>query len=796
MKKLLIALAVLIALLGVGYGAYRYWFANLNEESPEEARGAFPVITFQLGDGRTVNETHGYLDEMAIPSLRKTVVPTDGTHTLYAKIEGAGDITKAVYEVLDLSGEEQFETGELSLSEEKGKEGLVKFQFGDVWRNEREAILCITLTVRDGSVVRYYTRITREAPLNTEKCVNFACDFSKWTQTDAFSADVAAYLEPNAKGDRTTQQHVTLNSSVDQVMWGDMDVESFTEPEVTILETTESYTCLALRYRASFDRTQEIGDCLVEEYYRIRCAKKGIYLLDFDRTVEEEFRPENAICGTSGLEFGIADPSLLWCADKAGERACFVRDGALWEYERSENILTKIFPVEANEDFTDRDVSRLIPVSISEKGNVIFLAAGYRSGGEREGHVGMELFSYDSAENEVTSLLYYNFSEGERYVLKDLTEHIHYSRTLNAVYLSLGHELYRIDLESGEEHLISDKVLLPGEEAGTNVVCIFSDAGDLAVYPTSEDSIEVLNMDTGRSYRIEPEGGGRLLPIGFIGGDLAYGVARISDIGTDESGAEVLPMYQVRIITTEGELQKSYEREGMWFLRAEATDALVTLHCAAKDGEIYRASGEEYIKNNEEAEIQNIRMESWQDAICKKMMRLTFPELLPDEEPKKTQAQTAAENSPREFFIEAPERHAFAVYGKGVFQSLQSDAGMAIVIADSVAGVVTDEKGHFFWERGNRDLIHEIEGASYGPVPDGSINVSGVTAEELCCLINQNRMIYASAGEGVTWVLIGYDEGALYYLDGEGGERKGIGLADAENLFAENGRSFYAGPIK
>ena len=90
----------------------------------------------------------------------------------------------------------------------------------------------------------------------------------------------------------------------------------------------------------------------------------------------------------------------------------------------------------------------------------------------------------------------------------------------------------------------------------------------------------------------------RLQPIGFIDSDLVYGVAKVSDIDTEDKGSEVFPMYKVLIVNSAGETLKTYEPDGCYVIGGSVNDKLLTLDRVKKTKRGYTETSQDHIVNS------------------------------------------------------------------------------------------------------------------------------------------------------------------------------------------------------
>ena len=125
-------------------------------------------------------------------------------------------------------------------------------------------------------------------------------------------------------------QEVTINSSLNQACWADLEGEEVTEPVASIKELNDVYNVILLDYIfSSVGENGQLEYYNVEEYYRVRVGPEKIYLLSFERTVEEIFRGEGNHIGGDSIHLGIRSGNVDFKANETGNIICFVQQLSL-----------------------------------------------------------------------------------------------------------------------------------------------------------------------------------------------------------------------------------------------------------------------------------------------------------------------------------------------------------------------------------------------------------------------------------------------------------------------------------
>ena len=111
-------------------------------------------------------------------------------------------------------------------------------------------------------------------------------------------------------------------------------------------------------------------------------------------------------------------------------------------------------------------------------------------------------------------------------------------------------------------------------------------------------SLNLRDLETGNDTAFTCDSDERLQPIGFIDSDLVYGVAKVSDIDTEDKGSEVFPMYKVLIVNSAGETLKTYEPDGCYVIGGSVNDKLLTLDRVKKTKRGYTETSQDHIVNS------------------------------------------------------------------------------------------------------------------------------------------------------------------------------------------------------
>lgn len=400
--------------------------------------------------------------------------------------------------------------------------------------------------------VHFYTRITRPDELSLKECLDFAQDFHAKTLEKSSQEELENYLETNAEGDNTTYQTVTIHSDADHVTWGNLSPQVVEEPEWSIKESNSVYTSLLAQYQVTCaGDTGEIETYDVREFFRIRYVQGEIYLLDYNRKMEQIFDANQKVLDQNGILLGIASSDISYETNSSGNIVSFVRNGNLWTYNAKQNELAQVFSfsnIEGNDARSRYDQHNIRIISVEKNGSTAFAVYGYMNRGAHEGEVGVDIYYYDIEKNVVQEKAFIPSTKSFAIAEEELGKMVYYNQDQNLLYILAGGKFYKIDLTKDEQTVLAKNL-----EEGQYTV---SADGHLIAYQTSgtintAQEIKVLNLKTDEENAVAAKSGEAIRPLGFIGSDFVYGYLRQEDVGHTAAGGELF-----RCMSWRSEIQK------------------------------------------------------------------------------------------------------------------------------------------------------------------------------------------------------------------------------------------------
>lgn len=654
-----------------------------------------PLIFFER-NGQEMNCLVGHKEEMNISVMRDMIFPYQGT-AIQGKIQmDDAAIKEMKYEIWKLDGSQILKEGEASV-----EEGSFRLESGNLLEDDEEALLKITLSAQ-GSPIYYYTRVVKETDFRVSDCLSYVKKLHQNLLQKQDTQEIKRVLEPNETGNNTTLQHVTIHSNLEHVMWGELRPEVIGSVQIEVKEAKEAYTSVLLDYRVKC-----AGDNNAEEFYRVKeffkvsCQNGSFYLLEYDRTMSEEFKASNVVLVSKGINLGITPEAIPYKVNKTGTIVAFVQQNELWSYQKEEDAFALVFSFSDSErddirNFNDEHAIRIL--SMEDNGNMTFSVYGYMNRGVHEGKSGLTIYYYKMEQNVIEEKAFIPSTDSFLLIERELNKLAYYSAKQDTLYVLLNGALQKVDMKENKT-----EVLVENLQTGQYVT---SEDGHLFAHLTTTeagDVVEVWNFETGEIQKVTSEAGERIIPQGFVADDFVYGLAKEENRGKDALGEEVLAMHAIQIRNGKNEVVKDYQATDTYILSASVQGNMITLRRGEKTGQVYREVSEDYITNNTQALNEFVELKTYWTDLKETQLRLVFTEGIQDKKAKVLKPkQLLQENITTLATAKQEQKEYYAVYGLGKQAGLFKEAGQAIRLADELSGVVVSPRQNYAWEDGNR----------------------------------------------------------------------------------------------
>lgn len=781
-----------------------------------------------------INPLVGYVSEMNIGKMRSTITPVDFQSGIALLIEeGVLPIKALTYEVCSSDGKE-------ILYKEKRKEigEEPSLTFPGLELADREAILKLTLHTEKQDIY-YYTRICTKEETDSDACLAFAERFHNMTFGKENTESIAAYLENGTEDDETENlQKVTIHSDAEHLTWGELRPQIKGEVSRSIKEISGNYMTIVYDYEVECAGEQDETEVYqIREYLKVRYAEGTEYLLDYERTMEQELDASENVLDNNGILLGIAKEEFPYMANEAGTIVSFVQAGELWNYNQSQDALSLVFSFADSEGYDIRNLYKeheIQIVSVNEQGDTTFKVIGYMNRGEHEGEVGTAIYFFDIEKNFVEEKAFIPDNISSEILLKEQEQLVYYNEQQEVLYAMKEGTLYKVDLEKGKKEALVENL--------EKDQYVSSKDGRLLAYQTvssleNAEEVKVLDFVTGKERTVTCSSGEFIRPLGFISEDFVYGIGRKEDAGAFVTGEHVCPMYKLEIRDIDNEVVKIYQADQVYVTGVTVEEKMLILDRVVKNESVYTAVAKDYITSNEEVEKSNISVETYTSDEKERQVRIKYESGISDKKPKLLKPkQVLFENPVLIPFEEEGEAEVFYTYGKGKLLGIYASAADAIRQANENQGLVVSESQKYVWERGNRSLVYDIAGEDLSPYQEGNtlaaalnrlfayegktvdaagemaagkkpieilqeqflgnvLDLHGCSPEELCYILGKGTPIIAMTDLNNAVLLIGYNDSMITYVKPDTGEKVSVPYEELEALTVASGNT-YLGYLK
>ncbi len=798
---------------------------------------SLPVVYIKTPQGN-INPMYGYTDEMQSQYIRNHITQINLTRFVELEIDTKNsEVSLVTYELRNLTGTRLIEKEEFdSFSVEDGNIDL-SFQIKDLIEEEQEYALVVELTMKNGTTVDYYTRVVLTDQYYMDEKVSYVKDFSNKTFNKEEAADLTKYLESNYEGDNTTFGYVDIHSSFDQITWGEMQIERVSEPQVRVLELQEETASLELTYIVMESSESSPKYFYVTEYFRIRYTAERTYLLNYHRTMSEQFDFNETSFANDKCLLGITSEDVSLVESDDGENVAFVYHNQLFGVNPRDNKVTRIFSF--YDAFTDdeRNINNHNEIKIlncDEAGNLYFLVYGYHNRGNYEGKVGVEVYYYNRSLNTIEEKVFLAYNKSPEMLIYEV-EKLTYLSNQGILYLIMNDDLIAVNIVDGQISILADSLMEGSFTVSKSNETIAWLEGD-QLYNSSE--LVLMNLNTTQSYNILSTYGTSILPLDFMGEDLVYGEARNVDVIENGAGNLIFPMYRITIQDENGNVKKTYQEDGYYVIGCSIVDNQIQLSRVVwEEGEkdYISAEADQIVNSASVIEGKNT-FETVTTAMYEKQFQIVLAESIDEEDllfltPKEVLYEGERNVSRNDGDL----KEMFYVYVEGKIAYVSSTAGKAISYAQNNTGTVVNDYGQYVWYAGNRhnrnqimaitekqttedtnslviclDTILENEGIVRNTeayvnqgysvfeilemqLPEAQIlDLTGCELDSLLYYVNQDIPILAILDDGEAVLITGFNDLQVVVFDPSEGTLTKIGKKTASSWFERSGSVFFS----
>lgn len=805
-----------------------------NNMTMEMAPATLPMITMESG-GVACNELHGNTVEMDVAYQKDCITLLgEGRQANFTVDTFGREITGISTEVRSIDGSRLIENSEVTGWKANGKSFSVSLTLKDLIDTNTQYSLTLILELEGEQKVYYYTTILWNDDVHISEILEFATDFHGKLYDKEMAKELTKYLEPNSKlTDNGTFHKVNIHSSFQQITWGSLEPVQEDAASIRLTQISGNVAALLMDFVVSTGEGKNKIYYNVEEYYRVRYTSERMYLLDYERTMTQ-IPDTTRMYANDKILLGITDENVDMMESADGNTVVFSDMGQLLSYNAATNGLTVIFSF-YDKDNADRrtlyDNHGIKILDVDEGGNVKFAVYGYMNRGRHEGETGIQIISYDNSLNTIEEEVYIPYSKSYA-VLKDEMEQLLYRNRQQHVYFFLENGVYDVDLENrSAEQLVSIRQDDSLQVSENHEIIVWQEGDDI----NHSNQLNVRNLNTGEQTVIRAEDGEAIRPLGFMGEDIIYGVARESDIRTENSGQIFYPMYKVCISNSSGDNLKEYGQDGIYIVDCAIEGNQITLsRIQRSENGSYQEILDDQIMNNVEEEPGQNKVVTADIDIYERYVQIQTKTTIDTRTIKVLNPKEVVFEGGRELTLDAvSEVSRYYVYNAYGVQGIYSAPGKAVKEAYDSAGVVANDRGITVWLKGNRVSRNQIMAIKEESVTDQKnsltvcldnilrhagitrnteydlaqgktaiqileenmtgvqvLDLSGCSLDAVLYYVNQDIPVLAILEDGEAVLVTGFNEFNVVIMEPSTGKLYKKGMNDATTWFAENGNHF------
>ncbi|MBR3607152.1 MAG: hypothetical protein IKL51_06225 [Lachnospiraceae bacterium] len=684
----------------------------MNRENAEMTRempkAAFPVVSV-VSDGYKINRMYGYKSKREELYLKNNITPIKNNREIMISIkEYDQPVEKIAYEVRSIDGERLVEGSDISVVQKTKEDIRFSLQLKDLTREEQEYTFIVILTMKNGEKIYYYTRFIEKENYYLKEKLDYILSFHETTFSDSEGDEIKKYLESNSSQSNTDFHKVTINSSLKQVMWDQLPIKKITEPAIEIKEIDESTAMVLLNYMVAINNRPQEEYGFVQEYYRVRYTPNRMYLLNYERTLDQIFWPSKESLGNDKITLGIGSEEVQMMESEGGTNLAFVNEKRLFSYGSNDNKFTEIFSFYQKEDMDERTLNRNFDIkilNIEDSGSITFGVYGYMNRGQHEGEVGLAVYYFDYTANTTEELIFIPYEKSEQ-ILRNEINNLLYMNMENHLFFILEGQLYDVNVSEK-----SYTVVIEGLRKGGYTI---STSGRMICWPAmgevdSASMLRWMNLSNGSVMELKAGYDEYIKVLGFMEEDLIYGLAKKTEIRKEVKGNLLYPMYKVIIKNTEGKNLKEYKKEGIYVTNCRISANQITLERIQmeEDNNYHQIIGDQIASNDIEKGNVNI-ISTINQEIYKKMVQIVLKNTINPATLKIMNPKEVIYEGERQLALEIGKESRFYVYGPKGLDMVSHFSSEAVLRALELSGTVIDEEGAYIWKKGTKYTKNQI----------------------------------------------------------------------------------------
>lgn len=746
-RKIIIAVIIFIILAAAV--AAVYFFIGKDKGSGENyinmEEPTLPTVSMIYNESK-VNTLHGYINQMELGSMRGTITPVENRTLPICITKGSDKVTNISYQVRSLDGTELIEDTIIKNWQEADGEINAEIRLSSLIEENVEYTLDFVISTESHPEIHYYSRIFYSTDMYANNLLSYAIKFSDATfDKEEAKNIVIEQMKSGGSSENGDFSYVDLYSKFNTITWGDLAPSRIGTTQISITELSQTQISLTLSYRVAVGENKETT-YKIKEFFclRRRPESEKIYILDYNRTMDQELNVESSITSNGSINLGITSEELSAIESSNEKYGVFSYGNTLWWVDLKENVIKPLFQFkgESIDLRSDYDQHEIKVIKVSDGGNVDFIVYGYMNRGEHEGSVGASFYRYRQDEDSLEELFYISSKVSYPVFQMDIGQ-LAYVNDQGIGYFLYGSGIYKVDLTLGETVQITDQINDGTYRISPNGDYIAWEEGEESLMPSE---IKILNMRTGVLSHIVAEDGEYVRVLGFINRtpkesdestknstsqlkessvavesndsevsyatDIVYGIGRSSDIGVDSNGSRIYPWYTVEIADSDLNVENHYEANGIYITDASVGDSKVNMKRVMKQGEIYvTTENDMLLLNQPDEEMNKVKFQTTTSDERKLEHVMVFSKKIGQDVSVSKKAPKILQKDT--FIVQLDSNglseDSYYVYAYGTMMFKESQLQKAIQEAFDRTGVVVRSNQTYVWTKGTRALYKILQ---------------------------------------------------------------------------------------
>lgn len=779
-----------------------------------------PVIYADIGE-IYANVMYGYMQDMGNKAASDSITPLPEDRKLGLRIKIYDNVvTELSYEVRSLNLEHYIEKTVVDVPAKSGDGDIyTELPIQNMIEKDIPYLLRIKLTMGE-KTVNYYTRIIWSDNNSVFDMLKTASDFNKKTFSYETARDLTVYLESSDSADNSSLDTVGIDSSFSQITWGDSGMQLKGEPELTVKEYDGMMGAVEIRYLTESPGNDGDNPDLYEntDEFTMKAGNDRVYMMNYKRQTCQIFEGSKHLFAGNRIKLGIISKDKIQTAkSENGRFLVFKTDNELWSFDQKEKKAVNIFSFRSETDrirasHDDYDIKIL---SADDSGNVDFVVYGYMNRGRHEGYNGITYCRYNSQDQSNEEIFFIPIVNNYENIKLELDELCAMSDS-GVIYIKQDDSVYAIDG-------ISQELMTVATGLGEHRFASSYDQTKIAWLDgdtDGENSIKLMDIESGNTNTISAESGKVLNVIGFYNNDLIYGERNVGDNRIINGRIQGRPISDLHIVDPQLNSVMDYSKEGLYFedIRIDGDRIRLAQYKKGEGSNEYSFVSRDTIVSSEEETDLYTNYISSSDTDTKK--RIYYVDL--DENIKTTRSLkvTAPQNISYEksgnIELQSNKKSSsinYYAYANGNLTGKYSSLKEAMEACYDEIGWIYDDNCVVLYSRADRNSSHTIKDPFSAAAPlvaaveNGDIlndkitdsayilmDAQGIELNKLMYYIGKDAPVMARLGDGSYCLLYAYDRtsiGVFYPAENdELSSKQSMSIEEAAQYFAKYNSDF------